>query len=121
MKDALEGNARNFFTTLDLEDPNVMRAIGQYGFAQAISAGGLVKPLKALLFTEKEGNKRVLTEDAKNWKTRQMLEGLKDAQLTYFRDAASRMLSVEYYDDMKGLIGDKIELTNNEYLYLIHI
>ena len=115
IKDALEGNARNFFTTLDLEDPNVMRAIGQYGFAQAISAGGLVKPLKALLFTEKDGNKRVLTEDSKNWKTRQMLEGLKDAQFTYFRDAASRMLSVEYYDDMKGLIGDKIELTNNEH------
>ena len=115
IKDALEGNARNFFTTLDLEDPNVMRAIGQYGFAQAISAGGLVKPLKALLFTEKDGNKRVLTGDAKNWKTRQMLEGLKDAQLTYYRDAANRMLSVDYYDDMKGLIGDKIELTNNEH------
>ena len=50
MDDALEGNARNFFTTLDLEDPNVMRAIGQYGFAQAISAGGMVEAfVKALI------------------------------------------------------------------------
>jgi hypothetical protein len=114
LQDALKGNARNFFTTLDLENPNVMRAIGQYGFAQAISAGGLVKPLKALLFTEKDGNKRVLTGDAKNWKTRQMLEGLKDAQNTYYRDAAERMLNAEYYSDMKGLIGNKIELTENE-------
>ena len=119
LQDALKGNARNFFTTLDLENPNVMRAIGQYGFAQAISAGGLVKPLKALLFTEKDGNKRVLTGDAKNWKTRQMLEGLKDAQNTYYRDAAERMLNAEYYSDMKGLIGDKIELTNNEHSFFL--
>lgn len=115
MKDALEGNARNFFTTLDLEDPNVMRAIGQYGFAQAISVGGMLKPVKALLMSEGQGNNRVLTEDAKNWQTRQMLEGLKDAQLTYYSDAANRMLSIEYYEDMKELIGDKIELTNNEH------
>jgi len=108
MDDALEGNARNFFTTLDLEDPNVMRAIGQYGFAQAISAGGMLKPVKALIFSKNP-------EGAENWKIKQLLEGLKDAQNTYFTDAAERMLNAEYYSDMKGLIGDKIELTNNEH------
>ena len=108
MDDALEGNARNFFTTLDLEDPNVMRAIGQYGFAQAISAGGMLKPVKALIFSKNP-------EGAENWKIKQLLEGLKDAQNTYYRDAAERILNAEYYSDMKGLIGDKIELTNNEH------
>jgi len=108
MDDALKGNARNFFTTLDLEDPNVMRAIGQYGFAQAISAGGMVKPVKALIFSKNP-------EGAENWKIRQMLRGVKDAQNTYFTNAAERMLNAEYYSDMKGLIGDKIELTNNEH------
>lgn len=122
--DALAGNARNFFTTLDLENPNVMRAIGQYGFAQAISAGGMVEPVKALLFMKKDEAGRpvrdeqgnlVQSEDAKNWKIRQLLEGLKDAQNTYFTNTAERMINAEYYSDMKGLIGDKIELTNNEY------
>ena len=122
--DALAGNARNFFTTLDLENPNVMRAIGQYGFAQAISAGGMVEPVKALLFMKKDEAGRpvrdeqgnlVQIEDAKNWKIRQLLEGLKDAQNTYFTNTAERMINAEYYSDMKGLIGDKIELTNNEY------
>ena len=124
MDDALKGNARNFFTTLDLEDPNVMRAIGQYGFAQAISAGGMVKPVKALIFSKKDEMGRLLRdeqgnlverEDAKNWKRKQLLEGLKDAQDTYYKNAAERMLNAEYYSDMKGLIGDKIELTNNEH------
>lgn len=123
LQDALEGNARNFYTTLDLENPNVMRAIGQYGFAQAISAGGMVKPVKALIFSEKDEMGRLLRdeqgnlvdrEDAKNWKIKQLLEGLKDAQNTYYRDAAERMLNVEYYSDMKSLIGNKIELTENE-------
>lgn len=107
LQDALEGNARNFYTTLDLENPNVMRAIGQYGFAQAISAGGMVKPVKALIFSKDP-------EGAENWKIKQLLEGLKDAQNTYYRDAAERMLNVEYYSDMKSLIGNKIELTENE-------
>ena len=34
---------------------------------------------------------------------------------TLIIDAAERILNAEYYSDMKGLIGDKIELTNNEH------
>lgn len=123
IKDAMEGNARNFFTTLDLENPNVMRAIGQYGFAQAISAGGMLEPVKALIFSKKdkmgkpvrEGGNLVQREDAKKWQIKQMLDGLKDAQFNYFTDAAERMLNVEYYENMKELIGEKLTLTNNEY------
>jgi len=123
LQDALEGKARNFFTTLDLENPNVMRAIGQYGFAQAISTGGMVKPVKALIFSKKDEMGRPLrdeignlveTEDAKNWKMRQLLIGIKDGYNTYYRDAAERMLNANYPTGIKDLIGNKIELTENE-------
>lgn len=52
VKDILEGNALNFYSVLDVNDENVMRAIGKHGYKQFIKTGNIFNSIKMLFSGE---------------------------------------------------------------------
>tara|TARA_R110000803_G_C11984061_1_gene321101 strand:+ start:568 stop:3210 length:2643 start_codon:yes stop_codon:yes gene_type:complete len=106
-----KGEAQNFYTTLDLTNENVARAIGQYGYRLATSRGKSLEPILELLLVEpNSGYDSRVTKNAK--------EGWRDATYNYYKEMADGAIKEgEYHKDFYRIaVGSikKITLTSAE-------
>lgn len=113
LRDVLEGESLNFYSILDINDENVLRAIGKHGYKQFIKTGNMFNSIKSL-FAEKVGEDGTTTSQVKANAKVIAREGWAEAILNDIFRALDGIEGAKYPKDFQRSSPPYIQLTEIE-------